>query len=351
MRKIEYSNWLKNHVTDAVIANYISRCNRVERELNIDLDIEFAKDSGKCLIHKLTYTKEDQLYNSPVKCDILFTNKANVYNGMSSLRNAVNNYFEFCKANDRKIEFEDINVMEKSNRPGKNAIVTNMQNSDANVIDSYQIFLEHYKIDKNDFYNWGVSATIFPPVERVEGYWNDLKYRIFNNKTVYIRGYGRDARGTQLYKDLYKYLFENSNVEKDPTNNALPHRIIQKVTGMRRNMNIYNYQVSHIWGHTKNIFMFEAPWNICYTPKIIDPFTGHETQGVWPEEYQKLFISKAYELYKPFIEEYNDLIKKYDVEKRTKEFILTLQKNIPEKDYMQFIKDATNELTLISEYK
>ena len=81
-----------------------------------------------------------------------------------------------------------------------------------------------------------------------------------------------------MYKDFYANLLGNTHVEKDPTNNAVPHKLIQRTTELKRNSDIFNYQVSHIWGHTKNIFMFEAPWNICYTPKIMDPFTGHETQ-------------------------------------------------------------------------
>ena len=214
--------------------------------------------------------------------------------------------------------------------------------------DSYQIFLDHFNINKNNLYQWGISATIFPTVEVVSRSWDDLKNRIFTNQTVYIRGYGRDAHGTQLYKDLYKVIFKNENIEKDPTNNSIPHRHIQQLTGLKRNKDIYNYQVSHIWGHTKNIFMFEAPWNICYTPKLIDPFTGHETKGDWPEEYQKLFITYAYNTYKLFIDDYNQLLTFYDIPNKINQYLQTIKSSIPPSEYAQFERDVHKEFTPIT---
>ena len=123
---------------------------------------------------------------------------------------------------------------------------------------------------------------------------------------------------------------------------------MQCITGMKRNNDIYNYQVSHIWGHTKNIFMFEAPWTICYIPKIIAPFTGHETRGIWPAEYQKRFIAKASELYQPFIDEYNQLLVTLDIEKRLQEYILSLNGLFPPNTLAQFSKNAARELSSIA---
>lgn len=213
------------------------------------------------------------------------------------------------------------------------------------MIDSYQEFLNYFDIDKKSFFEWGISATIFPSVEKVAVEWDGLKERILNDQTVYIRGYGRDGHGTKLYQDLYEKVFHNSHVEKDPTNNAIPHKLIQSITGLKRNSNIYNYQVSHIWGHTKNVFMFEAPWNICYTPKIMDPFTGHETKGTWPVEYQKLFIARAAKLYKPFIDEYNQLLITLDIERKLQKYLLSLEGVISEKELAQFSKDVYSELS------
>lgn len=335
MRDKEYSKWLQQYVTNAVNVNYITRCQRVEENLRIDLDDEFNKDNGTSLLEKLTYTTDDELHNHPLRCNICFNAGSNLHKGMASLKTAVNKYFEFCKDNRHSLYIKQHNVPH----------IKEHQSED--IIDSYQEFIKYFKIDIEHFFEWGVSATIFPEITAVSAAWINLKDRILNNQTVYIRGYGRDAHGTQLYIDLYKKLFNNSHVEKDPTNNAMPRRQMQQLTGLKHNSNIYNYQVSHIWGHTKNIFMFEAPWNICYTPKIIDPFTGHETKGIWPIEYQKLFFAKAYKMYRPFVVEYNQLLVDHDIEGRLEEYLLSLRSTIPARELTQFEKDARSELSPI----
>lgn len=158
-------------------------------------------------------------------------------------------------------------------------------------MDSYIKFFQNFGIDINSAFSWGIENTIFPSMDIVEKAWRELLAKITNNQTVYIRGYGRDAHATHLYFDFYKYLFNNECVKKDPTNNAIPQRNIEKFTGLKRNRDIFNYQVSHIFGRTKNIFLFEAPWNIAYVPKIMDPFTGHEAKGDLPLKYQAMFLN------------------------------------------------------------
>ena len=213
--------------------------------------------------------------------------------------------------------------------------------------DSYQVFLDAFNIKKDDLYQWGISSTIFPELDAVADAWEGLKKRIFSNQTVYIRGYGRDAHGTQLYQDLYKALLGNENVKKDPTNNTVPHKHIQQLTGLRRNNDVYNYQVSHIWGRTKNVFMFEAPWNICYTPKLIDPFTGHETKGAWPEEYQKMFVTYAYNRYKTFIDDYNQLLIDNDIQNKIARYLQMIKPSISEREFAQFERDVYSEFAPI----
>jgi hypothetical protein len=43
-------------------------------------------------------------------------------------------------------------------------------------------------------------------------------------------------------------------------------------------------------------------------PKLLDPFTGHEAKGDMIDEYQKLFQQQSYDKFKPFIDEFNDII-------------------------------------------
>lgn len=208
--------------------------------------------------------------------------------------------------------------------------------------DSYYDFMKCFGIEPNDLFEWGMKSIIFPPDEKVKNEWDNLKDRIFNNGKVYIRGYGRDAHGTQSYIKFYEYLFNNSNVKKDSSNNLKPTAILKRMTGHARSKDIYNYQVSHIWGKTKNIFLFEAPWNICYTPKIIDPFTGHETTGNLPEEFQHYFFEYAKNKYSKYIKDYNDIISSLEIDKKLDEFCKEKGK-----DNSRFRNDALNELSKI----
>ncbi|MHC1731946.1 MAG: hypothetical protein AB9888_07975 [Bacteroidales bacterium] len=208
--------------------------------------------------------------------------------------------------------------------------------------------MTRFNIDKDELYEFGINETILPPIDLVAENWENLKKRIFNNGKVSIRGYGRDAKGTALYLGLYKYLFNNGNVKKDATNNVEPQKIISRLTGYKRNINLLNYQVSHIFGRTKNIFLFEAPWNIAFIPKIIDPFTGHETKGTWPLEYQERFYTYSREIYKEFIDEYNQLITRSDISEGIVKHIDNLKKKEGlTKEVLQFEKDALVELSSI----
>ena len=114
------------------------------------------------------------------------------------------------------------------------------------------------------------------------------------------------------------------------------------MTGLRRNKDIYNYQISHIWGQTKNVFLFEAPWNVCYTPKIIDPFTGHETKGDLPEVFKRAFLGYAQKKYKRFIIDYNNIIQSYNIDDILEKYCTVY--GINDKS---FIKNAKRELAPI----
>jgi hypothetical protein len=71
---------------------------------------------------------------------------------------------------------------------------------------------------------------------------------------------------------------------------------------------IIKYRISHIFGKTKNIYAFTAPWNIVFMPKILDPFTGHEAKGEMVIEFQQLFQQQSYEKFKPYIDEFNKIV-------------------------------------------
>jgi len=179
--------------------------------------------------------------------------------------------------------------------------------------DSYIRFFSKGYISKEQFFEFGLKETVYTPYEKAEIEWERLKQRIQNNGDVYIRGFGRDANGTHLFQELYSRLVGNQNIKKDPTNNAEPTKIIRELTGYSKTKNskyelIRNYQISHIFGRTKNIYAFTAPWNIVYMPKMLDPFTGHEAKGEMIDEYTLLFQRQAYQQFGRLIDEFNEII-------------------------------------------
>lgn len=182
------------------------------------------------------------------------------------------------------------------------------------MIDAYETLFKKYP--KEEFFNDGIAGIITAPHELIQSHWEAQKNKLFNNGELYIRGYGRDALGTAVFLLFYQFLFENSNIRKDPSNNHYPSILLRNLTkrckitkadanGFER---IQNYQVSHLFGRTKNPLLFTAAWNIAYVPKYLDPFTGHETQGDDSLAFKKLFQEKFSGQFEYFIADYNKLL-------------------------------------------
>jgi hypothetical protein len=184
------------------------------------------------------------------------------------------------------------------------------------MIDGYKVFMDRFNITEDQMIDFGIKETIFIPKDTAYAEWQLLKERVITGiDKVYIRGYGRDAKGTELYINLYNELFGHEKFIKDPTNNAEPTKLLKMMTGFSRQektttkyKRIRNYQVSHIFGRTKNPFCFTAPWNIVYVPKIMDPFTGHESKGRLTEAFQEQFLKKFYYYYEDYILEFNEIM-------------------------------------------
>lgn len=222
-------------------------------------------------------------------------------------------------------------------------------------MDSYERFFSKGYITKEDFFEFGLSETIYAPIEKAEAEWAHLKHRIQNNQQVFIRGFGRNASGTHLYQSLYKNILNNENIATDPTNNAQPTKLIRNLTGYSKTKNskynlIKNYQISHIFGRTKNVFAFTAPWNIVYTPKIVDPFTGHEAKGVMIDEYQKLFQQQSFNYFEKFIDDYNKIITNTKLVSAVSQYLdkIECSQDISERDIEKLKKSVAEEFSPIT---
>lgn len=192
--------------------------------------------------------------------------------------------------------------------------------------DAYGDFLKNYNISEDNFLQYGATQIIMASKDECKKAWDVLKNSINSNECIPIRGFGRDAQRTVLYLDMYKDCLGLTNVYKDPTNNYNPKKIIQRLTGLRRGKDIINYQVSHVFGKTKNVWAFNAPFNIVYMPKIYDPYTGHESSQDWAKKFQSIFHQKIFDQFGEFIDEFNEIvIQKYP---EIDEYILQLMNNV-----------------------
>ena len=337
MQESQFANWLRNNGYDeGTVKSRVANCLRI-CEYEGDLDVHYNNDKCEKLIERLQYTAADEKENIPARHNVIIN--GNVRNGTATLKSAANLYISFKEKNEHKVNIA-ANI-DKS--------VETLQANEKNKIDAYDNFLKHFNISKQSFYDFGIRNTMFSDVSFAKEQWDNLKKLLINNGQIAIRSYGRQGVNTQLFLDLYKAIFNNDNIYQDRTNNSVPRRNIQVATGYKTNINIFNYQCSHIFGKTKNPLMFEAVWNICLTPKMFDPLTGHETKGNWPKEYQKIFRNYVFEYYKIFIDDYNSFIDQYEVIKRIELYVNSIYVKHDNKVIANFKRDALQEWAKIQQ--
>ncbi len=193
------------------------------------------------------------------------------------------------------------------------------------VKDSYSEFLKRFNIKEKDFLEYGKESIIYVPKDIVKEEWKNLKDRIINNKEVYIRPYGNNGKNSKIFLDFIKEVFKNSNIKIDTSRNSRPQLCLKQYTNLERGKNIQNYQVSHIFGMTKNPYMFECPWNIAYIPKLFDPFTGHESNGEWTQKFQDFYLQDVQDKFQEFIEDYNNIMLENNIVDRIESFVNNLK--------------------------
>jgi hypothetical protein len=204
--------------------------------------------------------------------------------------------------------------------------------NDQSIVDGY---LQFFKIiPKENFFEFGINNIISIDIGKAKMEWGNLLGRIKSKSNdLFVRNSGRNGSGNQLLSELYKSVFE-IDIKYDQTNNDQPSRLIQNLTGYRKNKTIRNYQVSHVFGNTKNVFCFTAPWNIVFIPKIIDPLTGHEAKGDFVEEFKDTFQKTILTKFEDQIKEYNDLMEFWH-----QKISSWIEKNIDTKNHNSIIKD------------
>jgi hypothetical protein len=206
--------------------------------------------------------------------------------------------------------------------------------------DSYEILIQNYINGNEILKKFGLNETIFISNDQAIEKWKEIKSSILKNEVVYVRRYGRGGKNDLILKSFYKEIFKLTKIKFDPSNNSAPAALLNKCTTYRKNIKkdsppnekIQNYQISHVFGRTKNPFLFTAPWNVVYVPKIVDPFTGHESRGDLALEFSKLLKEKTFKKYESLIKDYNKLIEQYDFPNKLNKFMDVNKNQIPDPD-------------------
>lgn len=214
-------------------------------------------------------------------------------------------------------------------------------------MDAYQEFIKELKIDFDDFIEFGINGTIYPSEESIATFWAELKRRIKDGEAVRVRTYGKYGRKSQILVDFYSFC--NINAVVDSNNNYTPTKNLEKLTNKIKNKDLLNYQVSHIFGQTKNVYMFESPWNICYVPKMIDPLTGHESKGKFSVEYKKKWLSGIIKKHKVFIDDYNKIMDDFKINEKLDAFMSDseVKKKYDSKQLVDFKKNILKDFEKI----
>jgi len=203
--------------------------------------------------------------------------------------------------------------------------------------DSYDRFFEVLGISERDFFKFGLSEIIHanPNVAATE--WKALKKRFISGSCVFIRGFGRNGKNTHLLEAFYATVFRNCSVAVDPSNNKEPTQVLVRLTGEHKGKGgtLRNYQVSHVFGRTKNPYAFTAPWNVVYIPKIVDPFTGHESKGSRSNQFKAKFQRYIYEQFYELIKDFNKIVTDQALHKRIRSYMSKVQIDADQRGLLQ----------------
>lgn len=253
-------------------------------------------------------------------------------------------------------------------------------NRQPEYVDSYAklfAYFEHERLTPEALYQFGVRNSYFADCEvhdyaqnqfellinlLLTGEFGNLDSDGRNRKTLKIRKYGNRAEGEKLFIELYRRVFHHARIVVETSGNAAPKENIKKATRSliysqsdrfailrwaRRVLQ--NYQCSHVFDNrTKNPLLFEAVWNIALTPKVVDPFTGHETLERWPDEFQPMFHNCVREKFRPCIVRYNQIADQFreSIERAAREIAAEkIQQGI---DVGSFVADALAQWMPIS---
>lgn len=345
MKTEKYRHWLyKKGYPENVVSSRISNCQRIEDNLNINLDVVFANGKWRELSDLFTYSTSD--WRNRVVPSHGIAIEGNWYNGTATLRSALNLYNSFLiELKYNNSDKEETTSMESqcSDQFYKKTSLCKNEHTAVDPIDSYQLFCDDFCITPEQLYNFGIKHSIFVCEDEAWEQWQNLKKSLIEGgEKIAIRSYGRGD--TNPFITMYKTLFPKAHVVVDSTGNAAPKKLIQMYTQYKINKTIFNFEISHVYGLTKNPLLFSAIWNFFLCPRIIDPFTGHASSGRWPDEYQPRLRKVVTKKFAHCINDYNSIVTSPSFQANLTGYLEKLDwGNKGKKDLDRFIQDAKKE--------
>lgn len=214
MKRIEFYQWLINvkGLQPNTAKSRTRNCKRI-CEYCGDIDDHYKNDKCQSLLESLTYTSDDEAIKLPPRHPIPIN--GNIRKGTDTLKQALHLYIHFLKVTQSSVRQSDATAI---NAVPKEEVTVKR--------DSYKEFINHFKISKEQFYEYGISTIIFAPIEKIESLWKETKQKLLNNQELHIRSYGRQGINSNQFLNLYKFIFNNDKITIDSTNNAAPKKII-----------------------------------------------------------------------------------------------------------------------------
>jgi hypothetical protein len=118
----QYRKYLQRRdLAQNTIDNYVSSVKRVERENNVDLEKEFAKDHAKSLMDRLVYTRDDERAGKPNPTSIAIPPEK-LYSYLAWYRAALGRYLQFRQSGDNSA---DASLIEDAGEPEEVAAAGN----------------------------------------------------------------------------------------------------------------------------------------------------------------------------------------------------------------------------------
>ncbi|OFI48028.1 hypothetical protein BG262_00570 [Floricoccus penangensis] len=189
-----------------------------------------------------------------------------------------------------------------------------------NNIDAYEEFFKEFNITSDKLIDFSKKTIKYIEKDKAQELCQTLDDEIISKKNIYVRRYGNPngKYNTQKLQELFynDFLFDKGStfIQIDPNNNSKPKKLLEKniILASSEKTILQNYQISHVYGRTKNCYAFTAPWNLVYLPKILDPFTGHESKGDFTRIFTQEFQKYIYEIFKDQIDCFNKKMEEID---------------------------------------